>query len=195
MRFLASILLLAILALSCSTGYEVVNPFKNLGYSGIRFFPVKTNFSEFSFRIWISNSTSVDRVISISKDSAGEFRGKLVEYGKLFDGKKDINFFEESDVVPKNGFVNFEQKLDSLSLLQLKDKAFIDIVEHEPFSTYVVEIKNKGVFNTFRFDTNYPTITDDKDVYSKIEEFIFEQFDIRRRFKFKENVSQHRFTE
>jgi hypothetical protein len=189
MKYFASLLVLSILISSCSTSYEVVNPFKNLGYSGDRLFPVKTNFSEFSFRIWISNSTSIDRVISISKDSAGEFQGKLIEYGKLFDGSKYKDFFRDSEVYPKDGFAIFKQRLDSLNLLQLKDKAFIDIVEHEPFSTYVIEIKNKGVFNTFRFDTYYPRKTDDNDVYSKIELFIFEQFDIRKRFKFKDNAS------
>lgn len=189
MKHLGPLLVLTIFASSCTTSYEVVNPFKNLGYSGDRLFPVKTNFSEFSFRIWISNSTSIDRVISISKDSAGEFKGRLIEYGKLFDGKKYKDFFKDSDVSPKDGFPFFKQKLDSLKLLELKDKAYIDIVGHEPFSTYVIEIKNQGAFNTFRFDTYYPKGTDDKDAYAKIEQFIFEQFDIKKRFKFKKDGS------
>lgn len=189
MKYIATLLVLIIVISSCSTSYEVVNPFKNLGYSGDRLFPVKTNLSDYSFRIWISNSTSIDRVISISKDSAGEFQGRLIEYGKLFDGKNYKDIYRDIDVLPKDGFAIFKLRLDSLNLLKLKDKAHIDIVEHEPFSTYVIEIKNKDVFNTFRFDTYYPKTTDDKDVYSKIEKLIFEQFEIRNRFKFKDNGS------
>ena len=189
MKYLLTIFLLTIFTSSCSTSYEVVNQFKNLGYSGDRLFPVKTNFSEFSFRIWISNSTSIDRVISISKDSAGEFQGKLIEYGKLFNGKNYRDFIKDTDIIPKDGFKVFKQKLDNLNLLNLKDKTFIDIIQHEPFSTYVIEIKNMGVFNTFRFDTSYPNKTDQKDLYSEIETFIFEQFEIKKLFKFKDNGS------
>lgn len=185
MKHISSLLILVFLISSCSTRHEVVNPFKNLSYSGDRLFPVKSNFSDFSFRIWISNSTSIDRVISISKDSTGEFQGKLFEYGRLFDGKKYKGFFRDSDVSPKDGFVNFKRVIDSLNMLQLKDKAINEIVVHEPFSTYVIELKSKGVFNTFRFNTSYPNKTGNSDIYSRIEEFIFDQFDIKKRFRFK----------
>lgn len=110
-RYFASLLILIILISSCSTSYEVVNPFKNLGYSGDRLFPVKTNFSEFSFRVWISNSTSIDRVISISKDSAGEFQGKLIEYGKLFDGKSTKIFLGRVAYSPKMDFYYLSKDL------------------------------------------------------------------------------------
>lgn len=189
MKYLLNILLLTVVTSSCSTSYEVVNPFKNLSYSGDRLFPVKANASEFSFRIWISNSTSIDRVISIFKDSSGEFQGKLAEYGRLFNGKTYKDFYKNRDIIPKAGFVMFKQKLDSLNLLDLKDKPNIEIVEHEPFSTYVIEIKENGVLNTFRFDTYYPNKTDERDTYSKIENLFFEQFEIRKWFKFKDNGS------
>jgi hypothetical protein len=189
MKQLLTIFLLTTVISSCTTSYEVVNPFKNLGYSGDRLFPVKTNFSEFSFRIWISNSTSIDRIISISKDSAGDFQGKLIEYGKLFNGKTYKNFYADDDIIPKDGFKVFKQKLDSLNLFDLKDKPYIDIVEHEPFSTYVIEIKNKGVFNTFRFDTYYPNKTEQLNQYTAIEKLIFDQFGIKKLFKLKDNGS------
>ena len=182
-------LIFSITLLSCSTSFEVVNQFKNLAYSGDRLFPVKTNLSEYTFRIWISNSTSIDRVISIYKDSADEYKGKLIEYGKMFNGKSYSDYYKSIDINPKDGFPIFRQKLDSLNLLTVKNKADIEIVLHEPFSTYVVEMKDKGVFNTFRFDTYYPQITDDRDTYWKIEQLIFEQFDLRKRFKFKSNGS------
>jgi hypothetical protein len=181
--------ILSIAFISCSTSYEVVNPFKNLGYSGDRLFPVKTNLSEYTFRIWISNSTSIDRVISISKDSADDYKGKLIEFGKTFNGKTYIEYYKCSDIEPKDGFAMFRQLLDSLNLLTTRNKTGIDIVHHKPFSTYVVEVKEKGAFNTFRFDTYYPNKTEDADVYTKIEQLIFEQFDLKKMFKFKSNGS------
>ena len=174
---------------SCTTSYEVVNPFKNLGYSGDRLFPVKSNLSEYTFRIWISNSTSIDRVISISKDSADTYKGKLIEFGKKFNGKTYNDYFVSSDIKPKDGFEMFRKRLDSLNLLKTTNKTEIDIVHHEPFSTYVVEIKDKDAFNTFRFDTYYPNKTEDSDIYTKIEQLIFEQFGLKKMFKFKRNGS------
>lgn len=172
---------------SCSTSYEVVNPFKNLSYSGDRLFPVKANLSEYTFRIWISNSTSIDRVISISKDSADEYHGTLIEFGKTFNGKTYADYYRSSDIEPKDGFAMFRQYLDSLNLLTIVYKKDIEIVHDEPFSTYVVEIKDKGSFNTFRFETYYPNKTENADIYTKIEKLIFEQFELRKMFKFKIN--------
>lgn len=183
------IFIFSIVFISCSTSYEVVNPFKNLGYSGDRLFPVKTNLSEYTFRIWISNSTSIDRIISISKDSADEYNGKLIEFGKTFNGKTYTDYYRNSDIKPKDGFTKFRQRLDSLNLLASTNKEKIEIVHHEPFSTYVVEIKDKGVFNTFRFDTYYPNKNEKADIYTRIEQLIFEQFDLKRMFKFKSNGS------
>lgn len=182
-------LIFSIALLSCSTSYEVVNPFKNLSYSGDRLFPVKTNLSEFTFRIWISNSTSIDRVISISKDSAEAYKGNLIQYGKVFNGKRYTDYYSSSEIKPKDGFAIFRKRLDSLNLLTTKNKEDIEIVHHEPFSTYVVEIKDKNSFNTFRFDTGYPHQSNDANVYAKIEQLIFEQFDLRNMFKFEKDGS------
>jgi hypothetical protein len=167
----------------------VVNTFKNLGYSGDRLFPVKTNYSEFTFRIWISNSTSIDRILSISKDSAGEFQGNLIEFGKLFNGKHYKDYYKDIKITPISGYATFKQRLDSLELLTLQNKADIDIIEHEPISTYVVEIKQKNLFNTFRFDTYYPKKTEIKDKYRQIESLIFDEFNLQEYNKFKPNGS------
>ncbi|HEY4875513.1 MAG TPA: hypothetical protein VIH86_08085 [Puia sp.] len=76
---------------SCSSGREAVMPFVNFGYSGKKLLPVKTSTGEYSFRIWINNSTSIDRVISISKDTLEDFSGYLTEIGVLISGKKSSN--------------------------------------------------------------------------------------------------------
>jgi hypothetical protein len=170
---------------SCSTGREVIMPFRNYGYSGNRLLPVKTSTAEYSFRIWINNSTSIDRVISISKDSLDVFRGYLTEIGVLLKGKKSIPYYSQNKIVPKSGFEIFKKKLDSLNLLQLTNE--VDLTQltlHQGFSTYVVEIKNHNDFNTFQFDTYYPQKGQINEKYSAMENLMFAEFDIRHYFKF-----------
>ena len=170
---------------SCSPGREVILPFKNLGYSGDRIFPAKTNFSDFTFRIWISNSTSIDRIISISKDSLEDFHGCLTEVGKLSIGKKSKQYYRQIEIKPKSGFVEFKNKIDKLNLLYLSSQEkLLELVLHQPFSTYVVEIKDKKQFNTFKFDTYYPNTTQSVGKYDNIEKLIFDEFDVMRYFKF-----------
>jgi hypothetical protein len=180
---------LTFLIASCSTGYEVVMPYKNLGYSGERLFPVRTNDSEFTFRIWIGNSTSLDRIISISKDLDGNYQGQFVEVGKLVSGKTYKDYFREIKIAPKDGFELFKEKLDSLNLFVLNNQTNFGIAFDQPFSYYVVEIKEKQLYNMFKFETYYPNKIQQKDKYAEIEKLIFDQFDIRKYFKFKLNGS------
>ena len=177
------------MTVSCATSYEVVMPYRNLGYSGESLFPIRTIDSEFFFRIWINNSTSVDRIISIFKDLDGNIQGQCVEVGKLVNGKTHKDFYKQIKIIPKDGFQSFKHRLDSLNLFTLNNQSNFDIVVDQPFSTYVVEIKEKQLYNTFKFDTYYPTKTDQKDKYSEIEKLIFDQFDIKKYFKFENNGS------
>jgi len=166
-------------------------PYKNLGgYSGTRLFPVKTNESEYTFRAWISNSTSIDRIISISKDSGQNYIGTLIEFGKKVNGRKHANFYKEISITPASGFENFRKKLDSLKIQEMTNQpCCIPIPYDSPFSTYVIETKNKNLYNCFRFDTNYPLTTEKKDMYSDIQKFLFDEFNLHKYFKFEKNDS------
>ena len=179
-------LFVSIAVSSCATNYEVVHPFKNLGYSGDRLMPVKTNYSEFTFRIWISNSTSIDRIISVYKDSLDEYHANMIEFGKVFHGKKHRSYYNEINITPGSGFARFKQKLDEMEIQKIPNQTDpIGYVEHEPFSTYVVEVKEKGLFNTFRFDTNYPKTSQLQSKYTQLERLIFDEFDLIKYYKFK----------
>jgi hypothetical protein len=130
------IAMLATIFTSCSSGHEVVMPFRNWGYSVDRLFPIKNSSSDFTFRIWFSNSTSVYRVISISRDStfnfskgrivpedsSFEFSGYLTEIGSLRKGKKYHQYFNQIKIEPKSGFHDFKNKIDSLNLLTLSSQ-------------------------------------------------------------------------
>ena len=171
---------------SCSTQREAVMPFRNFISSGNRLFPVKSSDAEYFFRIWINNSTSLDRVISISKDSLDKFRGYFTEVGLLTKGKKTKQYYRQIEIEPKSGFDRFKNKTDSLTLLTLTNEKDLDELPlHQPFSSYTVEIKTNQKFNSFRFDTYYPYKGKINEKYEAIEHLIFEEFDIPQYFKFK----------
>jgi hypothetical protein len=170
---------------SCSASREVVMPFRNFGYYGERLLPVKTSSSEFLFRIWINNSTSIDRVISISEDSSEGFQGYLTELGTLEKGKKTIQYYRQIKIEPKSGFEVFKNKIDSLNLLKMSTQIFLDQLPlHQPFSAYVVEFKYRNEFNSFLFDTYYPYSGEINKKYSDLEKLIFEEFDVKQYYKF-----------
>ncbi len=171
---------------SCSTEREVVLPFRNFISSGDRLFPVKSSDAEYFFRIWINNSTSIDRVISISKTTSGEFSGYFAEIGILIKGKKRKPYYRQIEIEPKNGFDEFKQKIDSLKLQEMTSAAHLnELPLHQPFSSYTVEFKEDKKCNSFKFETYYPysnsTITSK---YEAIEKLIFDEFNIRQYFKF-----------
>ncbi len=170
----------------CSPGREMVMPYKNLGYSADRLFPVKTSYAEFSLRIWISNSTSVDRVISISKDSSEDFQGYIIEIGELYIGKKTKQYYLQKQIIPTSGFSEFKKKIDTLNLLSMTTQSkLLDLPFDRAFSTYVVEIKEKQQFNSFQFDTFYPYMGTINEKYEAIEKLVFEEFSIKEYFKFR----------
>jgi hypothetical protein len=164
-------------------------PYKNWGYSGERLFPIKTNNSNFSLRIWINNSTSVDRIISVSKDTLDDYKGYLVEYGNLYNPSTKKCFYKESVITPKSNFSTFIRKIDDLNLFTIRNKPTIGVAEHQPISIYVVEIKRDSLYNIFKFETYYPDQTDEKDKYQQIEKLLFDEFNLFEKFRFKQNGS------
>lgn len=195
------ILIIAILItifVSCSPAYEVVMPFRNWGYSVDRLFPVKNSSSDFTFRIWFSNSTSVYRVISISRDSTFNFsKGRVVpedssfkyscyltEIGNLRKGKKFNQYFNQIEIEPKSGFKEFKNKIDRLNLTSISSQELLPLKGHEPISTYAIEVTINKQFNSFKFDSRYPDNSPFEEKYAAIEKLIFDEFNIKQYFKF-----------
>lgn len=125
---------------SCSPSRETGMPFRNFEYGGDRLLPAKTSNAEYYFRIWINNSTSIDRIISISKNSLEDFQGYLTELAILLKGKNtDQEYYRQIKIKPRNGFKAFKNEMDSLDLLNLSSQC--DLPEfplHQPFSIFVV---------------------------------------------------------
>ena len=174
--------LLAIIT-SCAKHREFVMPFKNFGYSGERLFPVSENNSEFTFRAWVSYSTSIDRVFTVSYDKNWGYEGKLLEIrsNTAVKNKKDRTNFKQVNIIPKDGFEKFISKVDSLNLMDVndQDEHSMQIPLHQPFSLYVIEIKSHGKVHQFRFNTYFPAKDKTDNKYEMIQDLIFQEFDFK----------------
>jgi hypothetical protein len=168
----------------CSIANEVVMPFRNMSYSGERLFPLEKNDSKIAFRAWINNGTSIDRVITVSFDSSLEDQAKLIEFGFLIKKgifkSKDKRFYNDQKITPKSGFNHFFQTIDSLNLINYSSQDSFDyVLNHQPFSLYVIEIKEGNKYNQFYFRTHFPDRTMEvSKEYKLIENLIFKEFNL-----------------
>lgn len=167
----------------CASRHEYVMPFRNFLYSGERLFPVSENDAEFTFRAWVSNSTSIDRVFTVSSDSNFNYQGKLWEIQSSMIGKhkEGRTTFNQINITPVNGFGKFIQKVDSLDLMSVKDQNQENFhpALHQPFSLYVIEVKSHGKTHQFRFNTYYPAKEKVENKYEEIQSLIFQEFNFR----------------
>jgi hypothetical protein len=179
LKFSFLTVLIFLLTLSCSSFKEVHMPFKNMVYSGERLFPIQSSNSDFAFRVWVNNGTSIERVITFSSDSLLGNQCKLVEFGFLSKkGFNDKKIFIERDIKLKSDYSDLKQKIDSLKLFEIKtQKDFEYVLNHEPFSLYVIEIKEKEKYHQFTFKTHFPNNFNIEDNYTVIEKFLFNEFE------------------
>lgn len=177
------IVIIIMLLTSCGTPKEVVYPFINFSYSGERLFPVSKNDADFTFRAWVSYSTSIDRVFTVSYAKDLGYSGQLLEIrGHNLNSKtKDKTTFKEINIKPASGFEKFISKVDSLGLMNIKDQDENNFSHaiHKPFSMFVIEIKSHGKFNQFKFYTNFPSKAKVEDIYEKIQQLIFQEFSFK----------------
>ena len=175
-------LILIIPLLSCSTGREVIMPFRNMVYSGERLFPMEKNDSEKAFRVWINNGTSIDRVISVSSDSIFDYQATLTEFGFIYKNglfkHKGEKIYKDKDVNPESGFEKFFEIVDSLNLVNYSSQDSFDyVLNHQPFSMYVIEIKLNHKYNQFQFRTHFPdTSMRVEEKYESLERLLFNEF-------------------
>lgn len=178
-KHFASIALISILLISCKTGKEALMPFKNHQYTASRIFPVKSNDSDYSIRVWMSSSTSIDRIISVSKDEDWGEQSNLIEIGTLSVGKNSKDHYKLRNLSPKSGVDGFLSKARKLDLMSFSDQEDpLPIALHQPISLYVVEIKDGDKFNSFRFNTYFPDTTSTNTKFDEIEDLILSEFDI-----------------
>jgi len=175
--------ILAVTFAGCASKHEYVMPFKSSGYTGESLFPVAENNSQFTFRAWVRNSTSIDRVFTVSYDKDFGYDGKLLEIqsNPVRKHKEDRTTFKQRNIIQKDGFEKFILKVDSLNLMDVngQDENSMQIPLHQPFSLYVIEIKSHGKVHQFRFNTYFPAKEKVDKKYEMIQDLIFQEFDFK----------------
>jgi len=177
-----------LLFFGCSTPKEVVMPFRNGGYLAGTIFPIQNSNQEWTFRAWINNGTSIDRIITVTKDSVWGNESCLIELGTLHKKKlfrkrpkleKIYNVFE---VKPNSGYDQFFKTVNSLGLENYNTQDDFDYyLDHQPFSLYTIELKSGNQYHQFSFHTYFPisrmdtTRRVDKK-YEIIEKLLFDEF-------------------
>jgi len=165
---------------------ESVMPFYNFGYTGSRLQPVILSETSFAVRIWINNGTSIERVISISKDSTFGSESYLDEIGILSNKSENQFFYKKSKIFPASGVDKFIAKLDSMNISEIENQKDKDVPSHgmhEPFSLYVVEYKKLNKYHCFKFYTVFPHKSEEDTKYVQVEKLIRDEFKFNFYFK------------
>lgn len=160
-------------------------PFRNFAYSVDRQFPVAESDAEFTFKASFNFSSSVDRIITVSKDSLFGYQGNILEIYSLPSKKKGEGRLKyvQRNITPNSGFKRFIDKVDSMNLASMKNQENFEVGLHHPFSLYVIEIKHNGKYSHFKFNTYFPDTAKVSPEYEQIQKLIVKEFDFPLYFK------------
>ncbi|SFI35796.1 hypothetical protein [Halpernia frigidisoli] len=147
-------ILLCVNCCSSKQYFEVRQPFKNYTYNQSYLLPLNTIKSDYIFRIWFFDSTSVDKVLVVFKNEKNEFESQLISFGKVHDGKKFKEVYTVVDVKPKNGFGNLIEHLQNDSLAKYEDRTDNELVNDESVYQYFFELKFPNEQNSFKYVTS-----------------------------------------
>ncbi len=165
--------------------YEPVFLHGHSEYTAERLLPVEFSNANFEFRVWINNSTPIDRVISVSKVNdaiydhdvfKGNTKGYLVEMSALDEDTTSVALYKKTTILPKSGIDSFIAKVDSLKLFDEEGVTDPEVFLDQPYSIYIIELKEHGKYHRFRFYTNFPYKKEEQGKYGKIQNFIFSEF-------------------
>ena len=172
MKALVYISIIVILA-SCDTPREVMMTYRNYSLTANRLLPLQFCNDKKCVRIWVSRSTSLDRVISISKSKDSSYSCELTIFGPGIGSRHNKGYFITKKLVPKSGYVNFFQQIDSLSLNSFHDQKDMEVVYDYPVEICIVEYLDNGSYSKFRFQLGLSNSN-----YKVLEQLIKKEFPI-----------------
>jgi hypothetical protein len=157
---------------SCDTPKEVMMTYRNYSFSANRLLPLPYCDDKRSIRIWISKSTSLDRVITISKSIDSTYSCELAVFGTgIYNIKKTKGYFNTKKLAPESGYANFFKQMDSLNLNSFHDQKDFEVVIDYPVEFCIVEYLDNGNYAKFRFQLGLSN-----SYYKGIEKVIKKEF-------------------
>lgn len=166
--------------ISCSTSQnfkEVRMPFKNFGENPSLLIPIENIKSKSVLRFWIFESTSIDKVLIIFQDEKLSFKSELIEYGTVYNGKKQHEVYKKTYPNPINGYENLFIQLKDLEVENLKNNINTEVAYDEAFLDYIVEYNHEKK-NTFRI-TIPESKYDNKSSYLEIIKLLKIEYNIK----------------
>ena len=146
--------------------------YRNYSLNAERLMPLQYSDDKKSIRVWISKSTSLDRVITITQGTDSTYSGNLIVFGhKIDDHGKKYGYYKTALIKPSSGYANFLKRVDSLSLNSYQDQKDFEVVYDYPVEIYIVEYLHNGKYTKFIFQPNLLNST-----YQIIEKFIESEF-------------------
>ncbi|KXX71166.1 hypothetical protein [Flammeovirga sp. SJP92] len=166
---------------------EAIMPFNNMIYLGDRPIPLQSKRVDFGLRVWFNIGTSIDRIITLTKTTTSnqtEIYCYIQEIGTVHKRKKSKQIYNRYEAKPNSGYDTFLSTIDSLNLFDYKSQdTFEHVLDHNPFSVYMIEVKDKDRYNFFEFNTYWPykEYAIEKQ-YEELIELIVSEFEINFRF-------------
>jgi hypothetical protein len=150
-------------------------PYRNYELSAERLMPLAYSDAWQSIRVWISSSTSVDTVFTVSQNVDSSFSAFQMELGHKYKGSRTATpYFSQTKIQPPSGFSVFFRHLDSLNLFAYSDQKEMEIVLHEPIAICIVEYLKGKKYTKFSFRWNLSSFTAEQAKYQAIEKFVKE---------------------
>jgi hypothetical protein len=162
--------------------FEVRQPFKNYTENPSYLAPINSIKSNYIFRIWFFDSTSVDKVLVIFKNEKDEFESQIISFGKVYKDKKFKEVYATVDVIPKNGFGNLIHHIKNESLEKFQNKTDSDFFNDEPVFQYFFEIKSINEKTSFKYVTSKSQLNNENK-YSNLVKYLKSEFNLKQNQK------------
>lgn len=177
--------LIIFLFVNCSTSqkyFEVIQPFKNYTENPSYLAPINSIKSDYIFRVWFFDSTSVDKVLVVFKNEKNEFESQLISFGKVYDGKKFKEVYSVVDLKPKNGFGNLIEHIKSESVENFQDRKDEELAYDVPLLQYFFEFKSQDKNIFFKYiTTNFKGLPENQ--YSNLIKYLKSEFNLNLKIK------------
>lgn len=166
MKFIKIIVMLLFIS-SCAQSrhyYELQFPYKNYAENYSPLAPIQALESDSIYRIWLFESTSIDRLIVIAKDVEGKFQSSLLEFGFAQNKKVNKEVYRSKSLQGKDSLYTFMEYLQKIPKVDTINN--MEVAYDEPIKHYILERKLNNTIETIKLDPEGEAIKDIKNQFN-----------------------------
>ena len=165
------ILFIVILFLTCScvqpkSYFENVMPFKNYTATYSPFVPINLLDLDTVYRIWMFESTTLDRLIVISNNEQDELNAELILFGSVLNKKETKEVFKRRMLHGKDSLNSFIENLQLITKGESVNPDTLRVVYDEPIKHYILEKKINNNIETIYINPEGKSIKLIKDQFN-----------------------------